>query len=152
MFREGTEVLESRNGWARISKLYSASCEDGKSKYVEKGNSKCTEANGITGGQLAEWVQESGLSTTRPADPADSASSDETLVAQSDDFKQHHAAFAKAAKDLIASGRCTEADFKEQGGWLSDPDETKGPVYFIHCGGFTVADTVYLNAATGRTY
>lgn len=119
---------------------------------MEKGNAACTEANGVKNGLVSEWVKESGLSSTRPADPAEKAGTEEQLVAHSDDFRRYHAVFAKAARDLIGSGRCTVIDFEEQGGWLTDPEEMKDPVYFVHCGGVTRANLVYLNAATGRTY
>ncbi len=55
-FREGVNVLEQKDGWARISKYYNASCVDGKSEYLDEGNSECVPSNGIVEGEFAEWV------------------------------------------------------------------------------------------------
>ncbi|HEX8375397.1 MAG TPA: hypothetical protein VF606_09480, partial [Geminicoccaceae bacterium] len=73
-FRESADVQERKNGWARVSRRYDASCVGGRSEYVDKGNARCTSANGIENGQFAEWVRLSSLSATRPADPAATAS------------------------------------------------------------------------------
>lgn len=89
----------------------------------------------------------------RPADPAASAAADETLVAQSDDFQRHRRAFAAAAAQLIADGRCTRQDFLEMGGWLKSVNEYRDqPVYFTYCGGMTNANKIYLDASTGRIF
>lgn len=147
-FREAAIPVETKDGWVRITKLYDASCQNGESQYVDKGNAACTAANGITNGQLAEWVKESQLSASRPADPAATASADESIVADSDDFTQHRAAFVKVARDLIASGRCTAGDFKEQGGWVKSVNQRDEPVYFTYCGGMTATNKIYMNAET----
>lgn len=151
-FRESADVQERRNGWARVSRSYDASCVNGRSEYVDKGNDRCNRDNGVEGGQFAEWVELRSLSATRPPDPAATASSAERLVANSDDFAQHRAAFTRAAEQLISTGRCTEADFTELGGWVKSTIERDAPVYFMYCGGMTLANKVHLNAATGRIY
>jgi hypothetical protein len=151
-FRESAHVQERKNEWARISRRYDASCADGKSEYVDKGNARCTSANGIENGQFAEWVRLSSLSTKRPPDPADTATAAERLVKDSDDFTQHRRAFVRAAHQLIDEGRCTEADFLENGGWMKSTVERDAPVYFTYCGGMTLANKIQLNAATGRLY
>jgi len=144
-------VAEVKGDWARVSKRYDASCAGGKSAYVDEGNASCTADNGIKGGQFAEWVEAKYLSPNRPADPAEGATGFSKLVAGSDDFRIYEAAFVKAAQKLIASGQCSEADFKEMGGfWKSTIN--KGPVYFTYCGGMTIANRIYLDASTGRIY
>lgn len=151
-FRESAKVYERKDGWARISEPYSASCSEGRSDYVDTGNALCVEENGIVEGRFAEWVQLSTLSETRPADPAETATADESLVAQSDDFAQHRAAFVNAATKLIGEGRCTPADFEEQGGWIKSSNHRDQPIYFTYCGGMTTTNRVYLDARTGRIF
>jgi hypothetical protein len=83
----------------------------------------------------------------KPALPA------ETLVAQSQDFTEHRAAFVKAAKELIEDGRCTPRDFEKTGGWMKAVINYRDqPVYFTYCGGMTISNRIYLNAETGRIF
>ena len=148
-FREAANPLESKNGWIRISKPYDAACEGGKSKYVDDGRADCSKANGITEGKFAEWVLASGLSEKRPADPAETATEDEALVAQSDDFGKYHKQFSRLTAKLIGDGRCTKADFQEMGGWEKSISQYRNePVYFTYCGGMTMANKIYVNAET----
>jgi hypothetical protein len=150
-FREAATPLEQKNGWSRISKYYDAACENGRSKYVDKGNANCVKSNGIADGKFAEWVRSEKLSKQRPADPALTATADENLVAESDDFSKYRKPFTRLAAQLISEGRCTPADFKEMGGWLKSVTEYRDePVYFTYCGGMTAANKIYVNAATGR--
>ena len=151
-FREAATVLERKGGWARISKRYDASCSGGRSEYVDKGNAQCVAANGIVDGKLAEWVRAEHLSATRPPDPAKTAAADEKLVAGSDDFGRYRRAFVKAARTLIDDGRCSAGDFEENGGWMKSSNHRDEPIYFMYCGGFTVANRIYLDASIGRIF
>jgi hypothetical protein len=147
--RQVVEALERRDGWVRITKTYDAACRDGRSEYVDDGKASCTPDNGIVDGKFAEWVPMSALSKTRPADPAATASGDEAMIAQSDDFKRYRSAFLAVSNRLISEGRCTKADFTEMGGWLKSVNEHKNePVYFTYCGGMTSANKIYMNAKT----
>lgn len=92
------------------------------------------------------------LSENRPPDPAADASGIEELVAGSDDFEQYTTAFAEAAQSLIAQRRCTERDFRDMGGWVKSTSHSSQPIYFTYCGGATVANRLYLNAATGEVF
>ncbi len=150
-FRESALVLEKRNGWGRISQYYDGSCASGRSDYVDSGNSACTVANGFDGGQFAEWVSLDLLVDDRPADPSAGASGTAALVAGSDDFRLHEAAFIAAAEKLMADGTCTAANFQEMGGWMKSMNNKAEPVYFTYCGG-SGSDRIYLNAGTGATY
>lgn len=152
VFRESAQVYETANGWARISQVYDGSCVNRRSEYVDRGETACTEANGFSDGRFAEWVELAGLSTTRPPDPAATATPDESLVAQSDDFARHRRAFAAAAAQLIADGRCTRADFAEMGGWMKSQNRRDEPIYFTYCGGMTNANKIYLDASTRRIF
>ncbi len=151
-FRDGVSIYEQKNGWGRMSRYYNVACEGGKNVYVDSGNSKCDSSNGVIDGQHAEWVAMQYLSKTRPADPAEGATGFEKLIADSDDFARYRTEFAKAAKDLIARGKCTKKDFLEYGGWLKSTQQASKPVYFIHCGGFTNRHKIYLNAKTGEFF
>lgn len=153
MFREKATIYEERDGWARVSKYYDASCWNGRSEYVESGNAACTESNGIVDSRFAEWVSMKYLSKTRPADPGAGATGDHALVNGSDDYRKYKDVFAKTASKLIASGRCTAQDFKEMGGWRKSMTTYKdSPVYFTYCGGMHVQNRLYLNAATGEVF
>jgi hypothetical protein len=151
-FREAATVLERKGEWARISKSYDASCSGGRSEYVDKGNAECSAANGIVDGKFAEWVRGEHLAANRPPDPAATAAEDEQLVAGSDDFGRYRRAFVTAARALIDDGRCTAGDFEENGGWMKSSNHRDEPVYFTYCGGFTAANRIYLDAASGRIF
>ena len=58
------------------------------------------------------------------------------------------AQFAKAARELINDGTCTEDDFKEMGGWMASTTRGKG-IYFTYCGGMTLSNKIYLDAVSG---
>jgi hypothetical protein len=53
---------------------------------------------------------------------------------------------------LIGDGRCTAGDFEENGGWMKSSNNRDEPVYFMYCGGFTAANRIYLDAASGRIF
>lgn len=72
-------------------------------------------------------------------------------MAQSDDFAQHRAAFVRAAGALIREGRCTPADFEEQGGWLKSSNH-RDQLIFTNYGGMTTANRIYLDARTGSIF
>jgi hypothetical protein len=143
-------VLEERDGWARITRTYDAACQDGISAYVDKGNARCETSNGIIEGQMAEWVAIQFLGQDREPDPQANSNS-ERLVLGSDNFKSHREIFTNSAVDLIKNGTCTESDFLEMGGWVASTSQ--GPnVYFMYCGGMTVANRIYLDVSTGRVF
>lgn len=146
-FREAVTVFERRDGWARITKPYSASCRNGNSEYVDFGWRACTTENGIKNGRFAEWVVIGSLTSQRPSDAGASATGFAKLVAQSDDFRRYAKEFEKAAIRLINQGRCSEADFLSVGGWIRSTRRGPG-MYFTYCGGG--GDQVYLNVRTGR--
>lgn len=151
-FRERATIYEEKQGWGRITIYYDASCKDGKSEYVDKGNATCDRRNGVVDGKFAEWVLLKFLSKDRPADPSEGATGDYALVRGSDDYRIYKDAFAKAASSLIQRGVCSEQDFKEQGGWWKSANQKRAPVYFTYCGGSTAQNRLYLNAETGEIF
>ncbi len=151
-FRESAIVKERSNGWARVSAPYDASCVNGSSEYIKRGNKACNPQNGIVDGQFSEWVQVSDLSETRPPDPVEMAAANERFLAQSDDYAQHRAAFLKAADSLITAGRCTEKDFEDFGGWTKSIAQRDEPIYFMYCGAMDLPNRIYLDASSGRIF
>jgi len=149
--REAVRVHEERDGWVRVTRPYGAMCVNGKIGIVDTGEAACTEANGVEAGMMAEWVSAAYLSAARPGDPAAGAQGRETLVAASDDYAARRTAFLTAAETLIASDRCTEADFRENGGFTKSTNGGAA-VYFVYCGGTTVRNRLYLDADTGEIY
>lgn len=148
-FRESATVIETKNGWGRITKYYDASCSGGRSEYVDSGKAECTSDNGIVDGQFAEWVKMDLLSDARPLDPGAGASGIAKLVASSDDFRIYEDDFVKAAQSLMASGDCTEKDFAEVGGFVKSANRGSG-IYFTYCQ--SGADRIYLDVKTGTTF
>ena len=152
-FREAVRVYETQGEWARVSQSYTASCNAGRSAFGESGNNACSPENGINGGYFAEWVHTDFLSRTRPVDPAAGATGIAALIGQSDDFGLYEQQFVAAAVELIESGRCTEADFREMDGWLkSVTTYADRPVYFTYCGGMTLQNRLYLDVSTGQIF
>jgi len=150
--REGVTPVEEKDGWVRVSRYYDARCVDGRSQYVDEGSAECTDANGITDGRFAEWIELTNLAEERPADPADTASIDEAMIAQSDDFSLHRQAFLTAANELIVDGTCTAAEFDEMGGWVKSSNHRNEPVYFTYCGGMTKNNRIYVDVSDGRLF
>lgn len=147
-YRERFEVHERLEGWVRVSEPYDASCRNGQSEYVDDGNANCSEDNGIVDGQLSEWLFGEHLAVSQPDDPAEGATGDLELVAGSDDYRLYASSFAAAARQLIRAGRCTEADFRNTGGWIKSMEYRERPVYFTYCSN----TQPYVNADTGRVW
>lgn len=152
-YREQAIVYEKKDGWGRVTKYYDASCRNGVSEYVDTGNARCSGGNGITNGKFAEWVSLDYLVAIRPPDPSTGAAGFEKLIGGSDDYRRYKPAFVAAAKNLIASGRCTPDDFEKAGGWTKSTTTYRNkPVYFVYCGALTLSNRLYLNAATGDVF
>ena len=152
-YREGVTVYEQKDGWARISKRYDASCHNGKSEYVDSGDNRCSVSNGVKDGKFAEWVSFEHLSEIRPPDPGAGATGMAKAVSQSDDFRHYERAFVTAAEKLVSSGRCTLEEISNNGGWMKSATTYRNkPVYFMYCGGMTRSNRLYLNADTGQIF
>jgi hypothetical protein len=150
-YREGVAVRELGDGWARITDPYDASCFAGQSPYFELGDDRCTVANGVVDGRLAEWVSAEFLTASQPEDPGEGAVGTAALVARSDDYGLHGSAFVAAADSMIADALCTPQDFVDNGGFVRSTRHARG-VYFIYCGGTRLDDRLYLRVATGEVF
>lgn len=136
-FREGVEVLEQKDGWARISKYYDASCVSGRSEYVDEGNSSCTPANGISNGKFAEWVLMKHLSKTRPEKKSQAGIPPELLdprITGVPDVGEYALTLEdvviirKYAKGLLDSGTCSKIEY-------GNKSTSKKNTYFVLCAG-----------------
>ena len=127
------EVFEIKNGWARISKYY-----DGK---VEGKN-----------GEVARWVSARHLSKSKSADNFMNNTPLEKSIKSSDNYAEHRDNFINISIELINSGTCSLADYKEQGGWVRSSSHKPKPIYFTYCGGISKNNKVYINAKTGKIY
>ncbi|MGN6525789.1 MAG: hypothetical protein ACTHL8_05325 [Burkholderiaceae bacterium] len=135
LFRWKANVVETKNGFGRVSS-YMPGNEFGLP------------------GQVAYWIPLSALDTERPPAPTTSTNEPEfaKYIADGDNFGKYRAAFIKGTAELVASHVCSVEDFKQQGGWMLDPTEKSGVVYFTYCGGMTSANRVFLNVRTGHGY
>jgi hypothetical protein len=111
------EVLELKNGWARVSKYYDGSVE-GQS------------------GQVARWVLATGLSTKQPEDlkqpdvPNDPRIAKDAFpkVGQSGLTEQDIQTLYKGALKHLNSGNCARVEY-------GDKSTSKANTYYINCGG-----------------
>ncbi|MBY6157466.1 hypothetical protein [Pseudooceanicola nitratireducens] len=81
----------------------------------------------------------------------DTAGARTEIINGSDDLATQRDRFLKAASTLIKDGRCSEADFREMGGWLKSTSKGEG-IYFTYCGGMTLQHRLYLDTKTGRIF
>lgn len=83
---------------------------------------------------------------------ARAAATAQRLIAGSDDLDENRAVFARVATDLVTNGTCTETEFVTNSGWVRSTAFGSRPVYFMYCGGSTVANRLYLDVATGEVF
>lgn len=124
--RQKVEVLELKDGWARVSKYYDGSVE-GKS------------------GQVARWVLASGLSASLPKEPdqpktaADPRIAKDAIprVGQGGLTARDVQILNKGALKFLKSGQCSRIE-------LADKSTSKANTYYVNCGGpnlfFTPSD------------
>lgn len=119
------EVLEEKNGFARVSRFY-----NGDSEQVS--------------GEVARWVALKDLSLKNETPNIEINTELEKAISSSDDFHLYKDKFISHSQSLINKGKCTIADFKEMGGWLKS---TSGGInsYFTYCGGSSIQNKVYID-------
>lgn len=128
------EVLEVRDGWARISEYY-----DG-------------ETEGLSG-RVAKWVFAAHLASKIP--PRNKVRVNSAVfeaISASEDLEQHRDTFAQASQRLINSGQCKLSDFRDIGGWWRSASHNPEPVYYTYCGGAGNNDRIYVDTTTGETF
>lgn len=102
--------------------------------------------------ELREINEGRWLTALGEMDPTAHAAEMERLIGRSDDLAQRQEVFAQATTELVSEGVCTMGEFAEHGGWVRSTTHGTSPVYFMYCGGATVADRLYLDASTGRRF
>lgn len=142
-------IFEEKGEWVRISPYYDASCENGRSEYIDYGNKECSEQNGIIDGKLAEWVELHTLSDIRPEPPISDGDEIDQLLSESDDFEFYKNVFNNVTRMLIDRGECTLDDLKNYGVWTKSTNKG-GAIYFIYCGGNHISNRKYLDAESGE--
>lgn len=71
-------------------------------------------------------------------------------ISDSDHYKIHGEKFEAAARELIAKGRCKEADFKELGGFWKSTDTSRPGQYFTYCGGMNLSNKIYIRVLADK--
>jgi len=151
------EVLEVKEGWARISRYYNGASE------------------GLSG-TVAHWVFAKHLSALSSAEnltatpdtknppaevqPAMPPPGEKIVVSapileaikSSDDLPKYQATFAWVSTKLVDSGTCKISDFRDIGGWWRSADHKPRPVYYTYCGGGSNSDRIYVDTTTGVTF
>ncbi len=124
--RQKVEVLEIKGDWARVSKYYDGKVE-GKA------------------GEVARWVQASGLSQQRPSEPRQPAPQTVPRIAKDAIPKVGQGGLSqkdvqilyKGALKFLNSGQCSRVE-------LGDKSTSRPNTYYINCGGanlfFTPSD------------
>lgn len=122
-------------------------------RYAEEIERRETELQAQREAKAAEAARraEAEAVERREAD-ARAAEAAQRLIAGSDDLDEHRAVFARVAVELVENGTCTEAEFVENGGWVRSTTFEARQVYFMYCGGSTVANRLYLDATTGDVF
>lgn len=119
------DVLEEKNGFARVSKFY-----NGDSEQVS--------------GEVARWVILKDLSLKNEKPNVETNTELEKAISSSDDFHLYKDKFVAHSQALIDRGRCTITDFKEMGGWLKSTSRGANS-YFTYCGGSSIQHKVYID-------
>lgn len=127
------KVFEVQNGWARISQYYEGA-KEGKR------------------GPVARWVSAKYLSKRKSTGSSASSSLLEKAIKGSDDFAQYRHNFIEVSGELVQSGKCSLADYKNWGGWTRSVTHRPKPIYFTYCGGMSKNNKVYINAQKGEVY
>lgn len=102
--------------------------------------------------ELREIDEGRWLTALGEVDPAAHATEIDRLIGRSDDIAQRGEVFTQATTELVSGGICTLDEFADHGGWVRSTTHGASPVYFMYCGGATVADRLYLDASTGRRF
>lgn len=125
------EVLEVKNGWARLSRYYSGATE-GKQ------------------GIVARWVSAKYLSSSKAEETTSNKTPLEKAIKGSDDYLTYRKNLIELSQKLIDKGQCSITDYKEMGGWLRSSTHKPKPIYFTYCGGFASGRKIYINAKTAE--
>lgn len=129
-FNSKIKVLETRDGWARVSR---------------SSNSSSKDENWVPLDQIKE-VKDELILTKVELTPLERA------INKSDDYDKYKYAFVKASDSLVKEKKCTIHGLKDEGGWMKSFSHKPKPVYFTYCVGSHRRNRIYLNVSTGEIF
>ncbi len=71
-------------------------------------------------------------------------------ISDSEHYGIYGPKFEAIARELLAKGRCKEADFKEVGGFWKSTESGRAGQYFTYCGGMTLSNKIYVRVNTDK--
>jgi hypothetical protein len=160
------EVLEVRDGWARISAYYGVEV-GGQSQNVARWvfathlSPALPAADKVEeGATIVEAMMSSddlnGYQDTADADqPVQRIDANSPIVAAikaSEDLAKYMGTFVSVSGKLIDAGECQLSDFEDIGGWWKSVDHQPRPIYYTYCGGASNNHRVFVNVSTGRVF
>jgi hypothetical protein len=151
-FREPVSVYGFDGAWAQVSEERKALCVNGRFRFAKEGSDACDPSNGIDDGIYYEWIPAEEIAEHLPSSGSDETDVYEAMVSGSDDFRKFRDAFAVAARDAVQSGMCTTEELVGQGGFKQLAGVGGRDIYFVFCGGDTMADRVFVDPREQRVF
>ncbi len=142
---EKIQVLEIRNGWARISRYYDGASEGLSGEVAHWVSAKEHLLAKLPGEEKIEEIEE--IEEKIIVNPAIAKA-----IKSSDDLEKYQNRFMVVSEKLINAGTCKLSDFEDIGGWWRSPDHKPRLVYYTYCGGGANSDRIYFNAATREVF
>lgn len=105
-FQDAVDVLELKNGWARVSEFVDAACVNDVSQSVVDGYNRCVLQNGVSNGKFAVWVSTDSLVAERPDVVEAAAKAKTKVLSWSKKSRVRKAKPPTASRKLLGSGRC----------------------------------------------
>lgn len=170
--REKVEVLEVKDGWARLSEYRGGEAESGSvgaarwvfAMHLSPATSTPSAppkemkiAEGVpiiaamtSADELAKY--QDSLAVDRPEQRIDVSSPIVAAIKASEDLGKHLDTFVLVSGKLVNAGECELSDFEDIGGWWRSVDHRPRPIYYTYCGGASNNHRVFVNVDTGRVF
>ena len=163
---EKVEVLEVKDGWARISGYYGVEV-GGQSENVARWVFAThlspvlpAEETVVEGDTIVAAMVSSGDLTKyqntavadQPVQRIDANSPIVLAIKASEDLAKYLGTFVSVSEKLIDAGECQLSDFEDIGGWWKSVDHQPRPIYYTYCGGASNNHRVFVNVSTGRVF
>jgi hypothetical protein len=163
---EKIEVLEVKDGWARISEYFSVD-RQGQSVNVARwvfathlspvppAEETVDEGDTIVAAMVSSddltKHQETAVAD-QPAQRIDANSPIALAIKASEDLAKYMGTFVSVSGKLVDAGECQLSDFEDIGGWWKSVDHQPRPIYYTYCGGASNNHRVFVNVSTGRVF
>ncbi|MDB4583759.1 SH3 domain-containing protein [Draconibacterium sp.] len=163
---EKIEVLEVKDGWARISAYYGAEIE-GQAQNVARWVFATHLSPALPAAEKVEegaTIVEAMMSSDdltgyqniaaadQPVQRIDANSPIVAAIKASEDLAKYMGTFVSVSGKLIDAGECQLSDFEDIGGWWRSVDHQPRPIYYTYCGGASNNHRVFVNVNTGRVF